>query len=331
MGEINPGNTNGVTVIICCYNSAARLPQTLKHLQEQVIPDEFYWEIILVNNASKDNTATCAKTIWEKEIPHNASCRIVDEQRPGQMFARKTGAAEARYEYIIFCDDDNWLQEDYVRLSYSMMQKDSRIGAGGGQNSPVTDADKYPEWFEEYKDKYALGIPAAASGDVSYKGFVLGAGLVTRKSLFLEVFDDKYPSLLNGRNGEKLSTGDDFEYCKRVLLWDYTLYYEDRLYLRHFIPKERLTVFYRERLMEGIIDAGKVLTVYDDALQAKRKIKNKSKWRLFLLTPFRMILARMGLSKRDLHDEKLVFFYSSPFYKKAEPVKTAIKKFLNHK
>ncbi|GAA0558624.1 hypothetical protein GCM10009415_45760 [Chitinophaga japonensis] len=205
------------------------------------------------------------------------------------------------------------------------------IGAAGGQNFPVTNVGAYPEWFEEYKDKYAVGVPAEESGDVSHRGFVLGAGLVTRKSLFLQVFDNRYPSLLNGRNGEKLTTGDDFEYCKRLLLWGYTLYYEKGLKLDHFIPAERLTIDYRNKLMEGIIASQKVLREYDTALRLYRKNKHKSRWRLLLLTPFRIRLAQLGLSKRDIVDEQLVLFYLSPFHTKADPVRTSIKRFLNRK
>lgn len=325
------GNHTGITVIICCYNSAARLPLTLGHLAAQVVPPDFFWEIILINNASTDNTADCAKNIWGQTLPANASCKIVDEPRPGQMHARKRGAREAKFEYLLFCDDDNLLDKNYVYLAWQTMVKNKQVGAAGGQNFPVTDIAEYPEWFDEYKDKYATGIPAETSGDVSHRGFVLGAGLITRKSLFLKALDDRYPSLLNGRNGEKLSTGDDFEYCKRLLLWDYRLYYEQGLRLAHFIPKERLTIQYRDRLMDGIREATKILTLYDEALVIHNKNKHKNKWRLFLLTPLRILFVKSGLSRRHLPTEQLVLFYVAPFSVKADPVRTSIKNFLNRK
>jgi len=329
--NIPESKVKGVSVIICCYNSASRLPQTLAHLNKQVVPEDFFWEIILVNNASSDNTVEYAKSVWQENQPVNASCRVVDELCPGQMFARKKGAREAKYECLIFCDDDNLLDENYVYLSWQVMGKDKMIGAAGGQNVPVTNVDTYPDWFEEYKDKYAIGIPAEESGDVTHRGFVLGAGLITRRTLFLQVFDDRYPSLLNGRNGEKLTTGDDFEYCKRLLLWGFTLYYDKHLKLKHFIPAERLTTDYRDRLMDGIREASKVLSVYDRALYLHNKNKHKNKWRLLMLTPFRILLARIGLSKRDLLTERQVLFYLSPFATSQDEVTNSIKKFLNNK
>jgi len=43
---------NGVSVIVCCYNSIIRLPQTLKYLSLQCVPSEIHWEIIIVDNNS---------------------------------------------------------------------------------------------------------------------------------------------------------------------------------------------------------------------------------------------------------------------------------------
>jgi len=320
----------GVSVIICCYNSASRLYETLQHLSQQEVPENFLWEIILVNNASTDNTVELATEAWKSFNRNDNIFRIVEEQQPGQMFARKKGVKEAAYEHVIFCDDDNRLDKHYVFYAHATLLKDNNIGAAGGQNLPVTNAEKYPDWWEPYRDKYALGIPARESGDVSHRGFVLGAGLVTRRALFLQAFDDKYPSLLNGRNGESLSTGDDFEYCKRILLWGYRLFYEEKLILEHFIPKERLTVSYRDRLMQGIEEASIILNEYDKAILIQRKHGHKNKLKLRLLAPLRILFAKQGLSSRNAEEEKLKLFYLTSSNMKADSRKTFIKKFLNH-
>jgi glycosyltransferase involved in cell wall biosynthesis len=326
MQDIKPGH--GASVIVCCFNSSDRLPATLRYLDEQIIPNNFAIEIVIVNNASTDDTLVIAKQQSDKILPKNISYKIINEEKPGQMHARKRGAIEAAFDCIVFCDDDNWLDKNYVYLSYQLLKKDSCIGAGGGRNLPVTNADAYPEWFEQYKDKYGMSATMPESGDVSFRTFVLGAGLVTKRSLFLAAFDDKFPSLLNGRDGSKLSTGDDFEYCKRLLLWGYKLYYDEKMILHHFVPKERLTVEYRDRLMEGILQAGVILHEYDLAIHIFKKIKNKNKWRLLILSPFRITLARLGWSKRSLTDEKLTLYYLSPFRVKDTFPKREIKKFI---
>lgn len=318
----------GVSVIMCCYNSEARLQETLTHLARQNVPQDIFWEILVVDNASTDYTGSLAQEIWRQLMPASSILRIIQELRPGQQFARIRGAQEARYEILVFCDDDNWLDPHYISQSEKTMWQNVRIAAAGGQNLPETNAENYPVWFESYRDKYALGIPASRSGYATQRGFVLGAGMVTRRSLFLEMYQEKYPSLLKGRKGESLSTGDDFEYCKRLLLRGWQLYYEENLKLTHFIPKERLTIEYRDNLMKGIEEAGFVLNEYDLAIRVHNRYKYKDRLRLLLLTPLRIIGVRMGLIDRILIDEELTLYYLSPFDSDKNPVRKKIKDFI---
>ena len=321
-------NNRGVSVIICCFNSTDRLPATLTHLAHQHVPGNLPWEILLVDNASTDQTAELAVNLWRELAPGNDILRIVAEPRPGQLYARISGARLAKYDLLVFCDDDNWLGSNYISACSEIMQENKQIGAAGGQNAPATNADQYPDWFETYKDKYALGAPSDRSGDVTPRGFVLGAGMLTWKALFLDMYQKKYPSLLKGRKGEDLSTGDDFEYCKRLMLRGWRLYYEENLKLIHFIPRERLTIAYRERLMKGIFDAGLVLNEYDLAIRVHNRYKGKSRIRLLLLTPFRILFVRMGLMNRVLIDEQLTLYYLSPFNSNKNTVRKKIKDFI---
>src|SRR5579872_3446099 len=121
--------TPGVSVIICCYNSAARLPVTIQHVLAQKNTSAINWEVIIVDNASTDNTAHCAKRILNgvEEIDYT----ITYEQESGLSYARKKGYGMAKYEYLIYCDDDNWLSENYLQLSYKTMSENPKIGILG--------------------------------------------------------------------------------------------------------------------------------------------------------------------------------------------------------
>ena len=57
---------NGVTIIICCYNSAQLLPPTIKHIAEQKNQDNIDWELTVVNNNSTDDTGQVARQEWDK-------------------------------------------------------------------------------------------------------------------------------------------------------------------------------------------------------------------------------------------------------------------------
>ena len=103
----------GVTVAICTYNGAERLPATLKCLRVQVVPPEVLWEVIVIDNASADNGSEVALAYWSSEVP--VPLRVVREERLGLSYARERAFAEAIYPIVLFVDDDNWLNSNWVR------------------------------------------------------------------------------------------------------------------------------------------------------------------------------------------------------------------------
>jgi len=97
----------GVSVIICCYNSSAKLPATLGRLRSQSDSEAIPWELIVVDNASSDDTVAVARQHWPSggRVP----LRVITETRRGVAYARDAGFAAARYDVVSFIDDDNWV------------------------------------------------------------------------------------------------------------------------------------------------------------------------------------------------------------------------------
>lgn len=92
------------TVIVCAHNEARYLPACLHSLLAQTRPPD---ELLVVNNASTDETAAVAR-----QIPH---VRVVDEPRKGLVIARETGRREARGNLLVYVDADcraplTWLE-----------------------------------------------------------------------------------------------------------------------------------------------------------------------------------------------------------------------------
>ncbi|HLB90290.1 MAG TPA: glycosyltransferase, partial [Terriglobales bacterium] len=109
----------GVSAIVCCYNSASRLPATLAHLASQRCEGRFPWEVILVDNASTDGTGRIAQELWPQDAP--VHLRVVHEARLGLAYARQRGISAARYELLSFVDDDNWVCPNWVQLVWELM------------------------------------------------------------------------------------------------------------------------------------------------------------------------------------------------------------------
>lgn len=239
----------GISIIVCCYNSENRIPKTLEYLAKQTIVRTIPVELIIVNNASTDCTKEIVLKVWE-QYQTNFLFRLIYEEKQGIIFARERGVQESKYEYVLFCDDDNWLQSDYLQKAFDLMESNARIGALGGQSIAVSNVD-FPEWFSDFESDYAVGKQSNDSGDVSKRGFLWGAGMITRRAVLNKVFDRKYPHLLSGRTGYKLMSGDDTEICKRILFLGYMLYYDNSLIFFHYMPPNRLTWAYKKNLCEG--------------------------------------------------------------------------------
>ncbi|MDW5287884.1 glycosyltransferase [Formosa sp. PL04] len=251
-----------ISIIVCCYNSEKLLPQTLLHLGKQKCRKELNYEVVLVNNNSNDNTVKTARELWDS-LHVNVPLIIVDEPTPGLAHARKKGVSVAKSDLIIFCDDDNWLDENYIELSIDFMNNHLDVGALGGQSEGVLEAQE-PVWWKDKAYGYAVGKQSDKKGDITQNGFLWGAGIVIRKSILLRLFQSGFESLLLGRTENKLASGDDSEICKWVIIMGYKLWYLDDLKFKHYIVKKRLTDDYVLKMFEGHYDSRKVLGFYNE-------------------------------------------------------------------
>lgn len=236
----------GVSVIICCYNSAARIVNTLKYLSSQQTAATLLWEVIIVNNASTDNTTEIAKSSWT-ELSASTPLKIVEQPMPGLSFARRKGIQESSYDILIFCDDDNGLQSNYVMTAWEIMNNNLQIGALGGCGMLNV---KIPKWLEGLEEFYAIGPQGIRSGDVTdTRGCLYGAGLVIRKSVFDQLNQRHFQSLLSDRTKNTLLSGGDTELTFAIRLIGYRLWYDERLKFEHFISPKRINKWYFTRLM----------------------------------------------------------------------------------
>jgi glycosyltransferase involved in cell wall biosynthesis len=318
----------GISILICTYNGATRLPETLRHLALQSMRQGISWEIIVVDNASTDNTFELVTTEWAKYGVQNIDFTVVKEPKPGKIHALETGVQLVKYAYFIHCDDDNQLSKNYVQITYDILESNPRIGAVGGQSIAITDSGVLPDWFEAYKEGYAVGEQGTVSGDITSRGFLFGASLGTRSELYKEIYRD-FPSFLVGRQGALLSSGEDSEYCQRLILRDYKLYYETGLIFHHYIPEERLHVSYRDRLFAGFEDANAILVEYYliNKIRQKVKLNTSNRLRLLIISPIRILFA--GSAKKREEQTKILRYLLNMRSSK-HPIFNAIHKFDRH-
>jgi len=240
---------NGVSIIVCCYNSADRIGYVLKHLalQKNI---HFPLEIILIDNNSSDLTGDIVLSEW-KALGTPFKLIVEKEPKPGLSNARNKGLAMSNYDIVIFCDDDNWLCDTYVEKAFFLMDKQLDVAIIGGCGEPYFEVSP-PDEVVLHIEQYAVGPQASQSGDVTQtKGYVYGAGIVVRKKFFVELYEKGFTFTLEGRKGNVLTSGEDYELCQAMILAGHKIYYEQTLEFKHYLTKGRLNLEYLIKMNEG--------------------------------------------------------------------------------
>jgi glycosyltransferase involved in cell wall biosynthesis len=273
---------SGVSVLICSYNGASRITETLQYLAKQEVPANILWEIILVDNASTDNLQATAAAAWET-LKSVISFRIIYEATPGKENAVDKGIALSRYSYVIICDDDNWLAEDYVAKAYYLMSGNPLIGMAGGRGLPVFETSP-PSWFSDYQNYYAVGEQNKTTGEVATsKGFLWGAGAVINKAAYHALLAAGYQRVITYKRYPKLARSEDIELCLAIKLAGYKLWYDDQLQYHHYISSDKLQWKYLIRLTKEGGMAGPLIRPYQELIRnASYPVKRKKYWLNFM-------------------------------------------------
>lgn len=249
---------NGISIIICTYNGKAKLKETITAILQ--LQSSCPWELLVVDNISTDGTAEfCSSLLSNSDI----DWKILREAKPGLIHARLCGLRASKYEVLLYCDDDNTLDENYLEIGYEILKNNPKIGALGGCGFPVFEGKK-PEWFDTYSHSFAVGPQAGKEGLIaSFPAEVYGAGTFFRKAVLLHFLDKGFQSGLSGRTGTNLVSGEDVEWCYLIQLVGYEIWYSPRLVFQHLMPEGRMNWEYYLRLKKGIaLGTGQLLPYY---------------------------------------------------------------------
>ena len=99
-----------VSVIIPAYNCERWLPQCVESILCQTYGD---FELILVNDGSTDGSEAVCRSYTDSRV------RVFSQPNRGVSAARNRGLEEARGEYVVFVDSDDWLEPQALEVLMS--------------------------------------------------------------------------------------------------------------------------------------------------------------------------------------------------------------------
>jgi glycosyltransferase involved in cell wall biosynthesis len=229
-----------LSIVICTYNRAEKLKLVLDDVLNNPLNVHLDFELIVVDNNSKDQTEPVVKAFDASLSPR---LRYVFEERQGLSNARNRGVCEARGEWICFTDDDVRLDRNWLTSISSAIKANPQMAAYGGRIKAKWVADP-PKWFIR-EGRYAMNGGAIVSCDLGNDIFSLnekdmhpiGANMGFRKDVFDKV-GLFHPAL--GKMGNTPSLGEDAEFSKRVSDAGYEILYLPDSIVWHDIEIDRL-------------------------------------------------------------------------------------------
>ncbi len=153
--------TNGLSVVIPCYNEGQALGQVVTDVAAALQPLDIDFEILVVDDGSTDTPETILKAC-------NAPSRLLrNPQQSGYGFSLKRGIRKARYEWIAIIDADGTYPADRLPELWQHHQDfDMIIGARIGEHVSIPTLRKPAKWFIGELANYLAGhkIPDLNSG-----------------------------------------------------------------------------------------------------------------------------------------------------------------------
>lgn len=244
-----------ISVIICSYNpNTLILERVISSLRSQSL-ELASWELIVIDNNSDVVVSEWLDLSWHPEH------RIIKEKKKGLSNARIRGVEESSYEILAFVDDDNILDNSFLKNTLDFAIAYPFIGCFGGKSIPQFETTP-PDWFfetgidlgcQDFGDETKISNFAQNQFKLnSYPDFApIGTGMIIRKKAFDSYILEAKESptrLAFGRHGTSLSSGEDNDIILTIIKNGWEIAYVPKLIVTHYIPKKRYSLEYLKKM-----------------------------------------------------------------------------------
>ena len=210
-----------LSVLICTRNRAKSLAATLERFFAQRFAGDYELELLLVDNASTDDTKQVAERF-------HGRLRYLFEPLPGLSRARNAGLHAAQGEIIVFTDDDVLVADDWLDEIHREFAGDPGLMMLGGRVLPAREGLQ-PVAIFPLGERREFVFPSGG-------GVAMGANMAFRREVFDRVglFDVRLGA------GTFLAGGEDIELFYRALRAGFKFVYAPNVLVHHDHDRETL-------------------------------------------------------------------------------------------
>lgn len=239
-----------LSVIICTYNPRLDyLNLTLDGLKAQTLPLD-RWELVIIDNASNEPLEALCDLSWHPKS------RIVREEKLGLMHARLRAVEETQPDLIIYVDDDNLLDSNYLESARALAEENPWLGSFGAASiTPRYERAPAPELR-----RWCGGLTLRNENQNLFSNHrelriaPVGAGMCVRRCVAEALVEkekrSKWPVF--DRKGESLMSSGDFQFPMAAADCGMGYGIFASLSLVHLIPTRRIQLKYLLAINEAI-------------------------------------------------------------------------------
>lgn len=237
-----------ISIVTCAYNPNYSLFTKLYHaIGLSISATNLVVEWIIIDNSS---FSPISEQKFLKSAKKLFSLKIVIEKEPGLTAARTRGIYEAKGEWIIFFDDDNEPESDYLNNCAKLIKQHPKVGIWGAGNIRVSfSSENVNPWIASKKSVFQER--KLSKVEISnYQGwqawYPIGTGMVARKDILIDYVKqlEDWNYNVSDRRGKSLTSGGDVQIVLHALKRGYLVGSSPELKLVHWISDEKSTTSY---------------------------------------------------------------------------------------
>lgn len=236
-----------ISIVICSYNRQDYIIEAIDSLYHQTIP-RIHYEVIVVDNNSKDNTAAVCREYIAAHPDYNIL--FMNEAMQGASWARNTGAKVANAPLLVFMDDDAVAEKDFLERILLFFEAHPQADALGGRIIPRYIPSE-PKWMSHYVSAL-VGNFDYSKEVVPFEGgrYPLESNMIVKKADFelIHGFNTELPGVV----GTLRIGGEGKDFFYRLIAAGKTIYYDPSVIVHHVVEVKKLTPEYMYRVASGI-------------------------------------------------------------------------------
>jgi glycosyltransferase involved in cell wall biosynthesis len=215
-----------LSVIVCTQNRAHALVGCLQSIEQAMsVAAPLDAEIVVVDNASEDETSTVVKR-WADSCTFPV--RLLFEPKKGLAVARNCGIHGARGNLLVFTDDDCQMSPEYVIdvLRHDAMDTDLVLRGGRVELGEATDL---PLTIKRSRTQARWHKRTNAARHENLGNCIVGCNMAMRRAVVERIgpFDDRFSST-------HIRAGEDVDYVLRAYLANITIEYVPDMLVFHY-------------------------------------------------------------------------------------------------